>query len=90
MSHVRDEQVIVNVDLPARLLAHSAIMSDFKAPINASDFGRRIRGSGDGSGSELEQSIQRIVWIYMSSDKASELHREHPQHGVDVVSCLRV
>ena len=90
MSHVRDEQVIVNVDLPARLLTHPAIMSDFKAPINVGDFGRRIRGSGDGSGSELEQSIQRIVWIYMSSDKASELHREHPRHGAEVLSCLQV
>ena len=89
MLHVNDEREIIMTALPERLLTHPAIMSDFRAPINERDFNSRIRGSGDGRGSLLEQSIQRIVWVYMSSNKAAELHGAHPQHGVDVGACLQ-
>lgn len=88
MMHVDDESTIVTHTLPARLPALPYISSDFRAPIVERDFNRRIRGSGDGHGSELEQAIQRNVWVHLSSNQAAELHRNHPGHGEEIRRCL--
>lgn len=89
MSHVEDELEIVNKTLPTSSQMHKSIISDFSSPIKQSDFDKRIRGSGDGSGSELEQFIQRKIWVFMSSNKAEALHKKHPKHADEISFCLQ-
>ena len=89
MMHVDHERTIVTRTLPDLLPTLPYISSDFSSPIPARDFDRRIRGEGEGRGSELEQIIQRNVWVGLSSNKANELHRDHPEHGAEIRRCLR-
>ncbi len=89
MLHVVDEVEISTRTLPPLLLRKPFITSDFRVPIPERLFGRRIRGSGSGRGSELEQAIQRNVWVPESSRKAGELHQRHQNHAGDVSRCLR-
>lgn len=89
MMHVADEQRLVNHTLPQSLPTLPYINSDFRTPIAERIFNRRIRGTGEGHGSELEQAIQRNVWVISSSRLASELHSDHPEHGEEILRCLR-
>lgn len=79
--HVRDEIELVQQWLPARALRTPFVTSHFRAPIPEAEFQRRICGSGDGSGSELEQLIQRSLWIPESSSRARVLHEQRPEDG---------
>ncbi len=88
MLHVNDEVEIATQTLPSLLLKKPFIISDFRAPIIERNFGLRIRGSGTGRGSELEQAIQRSVWVYESGRKAGALHQRHPNHAGEIERCI--
>lgn len=89
MQHVNDEDTLITQTLPQRLPRVPFVNSDFTTAIPEREFGRRIRGSGEGRGSDLERMIQRFVWIPASSNLATILHNEHPEHGVEIQQCLR-
>ena len=87
MMHVDHETTIVTQTMPGKLPTLPLISSEFTKPIHAEYFDRKIRGDGEGRGSELERTIQRI-WVGLSSKKANELHSAHPKHGANISDCL--
>lgn len=89
MMHVADEIAIVSKTLPKTLLKKPSIASDFKSPIPDASFESRIKGGGSGVGSELEQAIQRNVWIYESGRQAGKLHSRHKNHAALIEKCLK-
>lgn len=88
--HVRDEIDIVTNWLPAQALADAFVRANVSADarIPANDFDARIRGTGDGRGSALEQRIQRQIYIFESGDRAAALHRGRPQDMRNIGRCM--
>lgn len=88
--HVRDEIDIVTNWLPRAALGDAFIRSNLspQARVPAQHFDSRIRGTGDGSGSDLEQRLQRELYIHESSDRAAALHSTRPQDMQAIGRCL--
>jgi hypothetical protein len=88
--HVRDEIDIVTNWLPREALGDAFVRSNLspQTRIPAVHFDTRIRGSGDGRGSDLERRIQRELYIRESSDRAAALHRDRPQDMQAIGRCM--
>lgn len=88
LKHAADEVDIVTRWLPLRAPNVPFLRSDLTTTIPDAEFDRRIRGRGDGRGSEFEQWLQRYVWVPESSRRADELHRQHPGDGEAIRACI--
>jgi hypothetical protein len=88
--HVRDEIDIVRNWLPREALQDAFIRSNLSAEarVPATNFDTRIRGTGDGRGSDLERRLQRELYIRESSDRAAALHRNRPQDMQAIGRCM--
>jgi hypothetical protein len=90
LQHVRDEIDIVRNWLPLEALKDAFVRANLSAQtrVPAIDFATRIRGTGDGRGSDLERRLQRELYIRESSDRAAALHRSHPQDMLAIGRCM--
>lgn len=88
--HVRDEIDIVSNWLPRQALTDAFVRANLsrEARVPAVQFDTRIRGTGDGRGSDLERRLQRELYIRESSNRAAALHRTHPQDMQSIGRCM--